>query len=251
MRAKWKSVQWARSAAAVLFAGMVVTGGVRGADSVSVREVKAAFNRLSEAGSYTFSFEQRQGAGKPEEVLYGKTVRDGWTCLRLKVGGRYWCYFVFNGKRGVVAVGDSDWMSASELQSKEFRAKMDPELKKIMGRTVVGTLINYQSPPEQAAMVAAHVETFRNEGRRKVGDVKGEMLEKLFGPETRRYTLWVEMDRGLPLRWGFQQERASMGADKREVRTTAEFTVGITAIGSTELEIPPAAKEKLEKLAVP
>jgi hypothetical protein len=209
-------------------------------NNAAARDVTAVFDRLSKAENHTFSLKTRIGHEEVEQGLSGRTERGGWTCLRLKEGG-HWHEFVFHGKRGVVAAG-AEWVTLEELESKEFRAKMPAGLSDKLGYGALGILRAWKSPHEEALAMAAMVTAFRNEGNRRMGEVKADMLTRMYGPGPTSCTFWVEIDKGLPIKWGALGTTAAGPENK----ITFEWTVEITAIGTTDMKVPPAARKRLE-----
>jgi hypothetical protein len=220
---------------------VISTGLSAESGEVVADDVRAAFDRLSMAENYTFSASASDFKGGTEDIISGTTERSGWTFFRLKTG-EVWQEFIFNGKRGVVGAGDQ-WITLEELQSEEFRAKLPADLNFSLGRTVMTTLASFKTPPSQAVSFLAEIKAFKKDGDRLVGDVRSESLAKLFGPSTKRYTFWVELEKGLPMKWGYQQVKEIPGEEKA---IPAEVTFRITELGTTEIKIPTAAKKRLE-----
>jgi hypothetical protein len=212
-------------------------------DETARKEVRQAFFRLSEAESYTVTMVSEEQGKKPEDLFSAKTGQSGWTMLRLRHNAD-WHEFVFKGNRGVVAAGDK-WATIEDLQSEEYLSKLPAELRNKMGRTVRSTLSAWSLPPVQGRELVEQVGVLRKEGSRYTGDLEPEVIAKLFGSTTKRYTFWIELKDGLPLMWGGRIE-AVFPTLQGDFKSTAEWTAKVSAVGATKLDIPDLARKRLE-----
>lgn len=251
-----------------LFWAMAVgIGGVAGTALADAKEeVQAAVNRLAEAGSYAWtSTVEAGGGGMRGGPTEGKTQKNGPTMLRLSMRDDTMEVYIQNGK-AVFNSPDEGWQAVTD-------APREPGTPGGPGGGGPGRMIgnmarNFRSPADQAK---AYLEKVENLTKAEDGSYTGTLPEDEAkaamrprrggpggpgspgagggegGPEIRdakaTVTFWAS-DGVLSKFQSHVSGVVTINGDEREVDRTT--TVQIKDVGTTTVEVPEEAKEKMK-----
>ncbi len=245
-----------------------ILGAVAGPGFDAKGDVQAAAKKLGEAASYSWTSTPAAGGGGarfqsgPTE---DKTEKDGYTLLATKLGEAP-LEAVLKGDKAVVKSADG-WKTPEELrggggaqpggQQPADRRRMDPA--GFMARR----LRDFKAPADEAAGLAEKVQELKDDGQ---GAYSGEMTEEgakallSFGrggrggdPAAQNQGPQVSGAKGSVKFWIKDgvlckyevsvQGKVNFGG--REIEINRTTTVEIKDVGSTKVEVPEEAKNKL------
>jgi hypothetical protein len=212
-------------------------------------EVISAAKKLADA-----SYSWKQTEAVPEGSRFrrgpteGKTEKGGYTSVKMSFRDQT-TEAILKGDKGAVNT-DGAWQSLSAMDSEEGP-----------GRFMGAMLRNYELPAAQAAALVADTKELKKEGDVYSGSLNEERVKTLLsfrgrrggggdGPEisgakgTAKY--WVKD--GVLSKYEYHVTgNVSFGGNDREVDRTT--TVEIMDVGTAKVEVPEAAKAKIEPAA--
>jgi hypothetical protein len=220
-------------------------------------EIKAAAKALSGKANYTWKSDS-QIAGMPFNPgpTVGKTEKSGFTVLSQEIRGEI-IEAVLKETNGVVKT-DEGWMFASELFGPGRGAGdvggLNPA--RIMGRL----LLSSKNPAEQIENILEKIQEAKKDGAGVVsGNLTAEGAKELMsfgrrrrpgangangGAEEAKGSVKVWMKDGVLARYElFLSGTISFGGEERAIERTT--TVEIKEVGTTRVQVPDAARQKL------
>ena len=240
-----------------LGSSIVLALAVAVAQAAPKEDVTEAAKKLAEKGNYSWkqSSENAGGGGGggrgfragPTE---GKTA--GGTTYLTSQRGDNTTEVVLKGEKGAVKVQD-EWMALSELSGQGQGGQGGG--RQGLGRFLANQYRNFKAPAAQAQELVGQVKEIKQEGDAYTGELTEEGAKSLMsfggrrggqGPEisgakgTAKF--WVK-DGALAKYEYNVQGTVTFGDNEREINRTT--TVEIKDVGSTKVEVPAGAKEKL------
>jgi len=221
---------------------MFVVGSLSAAEAKE--EVTSAARKLGEQANYSWT----TTVVVPESARFrpgptdGKTEKDGFMCIKMSFGDNT-TEVVKKGEKAAFINRDGEWQSLAEAEGQEGR-----------GRFMVALVRNFQTPAEQAADIAAGVVEFKTDGNAAAGELTEEAAKNLMrfrrgggdGPTISgakgSAKFWIKD--GLLLKYEFKVS-GKMDFNGNEVDLDRTTTVEIKDPGTTKVEVPEAAKQKL------
>ena len=215
-------------------------------------EVAKAISKLDEKENYSWtSTSKREGSTRraPSGPTEGRIEKKGFAHLKTKQGDTT-VEGIVKGQKAVVKV-DSDWKPVSEITREAGFDWRNPAFR--MARTLTG----FRPPVADAQLLLANVEDLSDEGEGvHSGKLSPEGVSKAILGGRRRgdnpptvegaegtVKFWIK--EGLLTKYELKA-KGKVKFGEREISLDRTTTVEIKKVGSTEIEIPAEAKEKLE-----
>jgi len=200
-------------------------------------DVLAAAKKLGAQANYSWKTtvvvpESAQFKPGPTE---GKTEKDGFTYVTLSFGDNI-TEVAIKGEKGVITNQDGDWKLASDLENAEGRDRF-------LGRMVR----NFKTPATQASDLVDAAKEIKKEGDVYSGELTEEGAKKQFRfgqPQNPKGSVKFWVKDGVLTKMEAKVE-AKMEFNGNEVDASRTTTTEIKAIGSTQVNVPEAAKKKL------
>ena len=225
-------------------ATFLLAGSLSAADPKN--EVAAAAKKLGDQPNYSW----KTTVVVPEESRFrpgpteGKTEKDGFTHLKMSFGENT-SEAVLKGNKGAVANREGGWQSLAELENNEGA-----------GRFLGRILQNFKAPAAQAAELVAGTKELKKEGDAYSGELTEESAKTLLsfrgrasgsdGPAISQakgsVKFWLK-DGALSKFETKVTGKVTFDGNEREIDRTT--TVEIKDLGTTKVEVPEAAKQKL------
>lgn len=232
----------------ILFGTMILlAGSLIAADSSPKDDIKSAAKKLADKNNYSWKTTVEAaggggGRGRPGPTE-GKTEKDGVTFLSFTRGDNT-IDAVLKGGKGAVKTADG-WKSLSEAAEGEA-GQGNP------GRAIARMLPNFKAPAAQAEDLASKVKELKKTDDTYAGDLTEEGVKELLtrGPRPGggdaptvsdakgSVKFWVKD--GVLSKYEFKVQGK---VNDRDVDRTS--TVEIKDVGSTKVEVPEGAKNKL------
>lgn len=228
-----------------LFFVFVLAAGVAGAEKDSRVEVEGAIRALNERQNYSWiSTTQSRGASPSSQqgATHGKTEKDGYTYFRFALDGNT-VEAAFRENKSVIKT-ESEWQSPDELEGdsqwigrrlKAFQApaaeaqillSRATSLKTDRGGVVAGVLPSPAVKESLSARMRSAVQFSIS------NDAKGSVK------------FWIKS--GLVTKYEYNlRGRITLHDHNQRFDIDRTTSVEIRDVGTTKVEIPPAAKEKL------
>jgi len=208
-------------------------------------EVTAAAKKLGQKDNY--SWKTTLDFGNFSTTTEGKVNQEGWACLSMTAGDNTREAFLKGGK-AVVKLPEEGWQSLSELENASGNAR---------GRQMLlRRLQNFKTPAEEAANLASKTKELKKEDDVYSGDLTEAGAKELlaFGrrrgadapePKNAKGSVKFWIKDGVLSKYELKQSgTVTIGDNERDIDGTT--TTEIKEIGSTKIEVPDAAKKKLE-----
>ena len=225
--------------ATALFAGSLLA-----ADANPKDEIAAAAKKLNEQASYSWksTVVVPEGSRFRPGPTEGKTEKNGFTHVTMSFGDNT-TQAVLKGNKGAITNRDGGWQSLADLENSEGA-----------GRFIGRMLQNFKTPATQAAELAAGVKELKKEGDAYSGDLTEESAKALLTFRGRTdgaptinnangsVKFWVK-DGALSKFETKVTGQVSFDGNDRDVDRTT--TVEIKDVGTTKVEVPEEAKNKL------
>lgn len=228
--------------------GMITTMAMSllAADSNPKDEVIGAAKKLAEKPNYSWktTIAVPEGSQFRPGPTEGKTEKDGVTLLTMSFGGNE-SQAVLKGEKAAVTTPDGGWQSIAELENAEGP-----------GRFWARMLRNFKAPAAQASEMVADVKDLKKDGDAYAGDLTEAGAKALLtfrprggggeGPTVSdaKGTAKFWLKDGVLAKYEFKVTgKVSFNGNDRDVDRTT--TTEIKDIGSTKVEVPAEAKQKL------
>ena len=208
-------------------------------------EVTAAAKKLGQKDNY--SWKTTLDFGNFSTTTEGKVNQEGWACLSMTAGDNTREAFLKGGK-AVVKLPEEGWQSLSELENASGNAR---------GRQMLlRRLQNFKTPAEEAANLASKTKELKKEDDVYSGDLTEAGAKELlaFGrrrgadapePKNAKGSVKFWIKDGVLSKYELKQSgTVTIGDNERDIDGTT--TTEIKEVGSTKIEVPDAAKKKLE-----
>ena len=210
-------------------------------------DITAAAKKLGEQANYSW----KSTVVVPDDAPFhpgptdGKTEKDGYTCVKSSFGDNT-TETVKKGDKAVFTNQEGEWQTPEEAGQQQGP-----------GRFMAGMARTLRTPAEQAVEVANGVKEFKADGDAIGGDLTEEAAKNLLrmrrgganggGPTISdakgSAKFWIKD--GLLTKYEFKVSgKVTFNGNERDVDRTT--TTEIKAVGSTKVEVPEAAKKKLE-----
>jgi len=208
-------------------------------------EVTAAAKSLGKKDNY--SWKTTLDFGNFNSSTEGKANQEGWACLSMTAGDNTREAFLKDGK-AAVKIPDEGWQSLSELENASGNGR---------GRQMmVRRLKNFKTPAEEAANLVSKTKELKKEDNVYSGELTENGAKELLTLGRRRGTdapeprnakgsvkFWIK-DGTLSKYELKQSGTVKIGDNERDIDGTT--TTEIKEVGSTKIDVPEAAKKKLE-----
>jgi len=222
----------------------IITVSVLAADSKE--EVTAAAKKLGQKENY--SWKTTLDFGNFSTTTEGKVNQEGLACLSMTAGDNTREAFLKGGK-AVVKLPEEGWQSLSELEN---NTSGNARGRQFLTRR----LQNFKTPAEEAANLVSKTKELKKDEDVYSGELTEAGAKELltFGrrrgadaPEPKNakgsVKLWIKD--GVLTKYEFKQSgTVTVGDNERDIDGTT--TTEIKDVGATKIEIPEAAKKKLE-----
>jgi hypothetical protein len=228
---------------------MLVAGTLFAADNVAKEEVKGAIAKLKQAGNYSWksTVEMGGGGGRFGGPTLGKTERDGLVHLSMTRGENNIDVVLKDGK-GAMRTAEG-WQTLDEVGQAGGGGQGNP------GRFMARTLQDYKAPAVQVDELLSKVQDISKEGDAYVARLTDEAVRETLtfgrraGGEAPRISgtsgtvkFWLK-DGGLTK---YQIQVAGTVVTDGNIRDVERTTtVEISDVGTTKLDVPEAAKQKV------
>ena len=225
---------------------VLAAGAVLAADLKD--EITAAAKQLANKDNYSWkqTTENAGGGGFGAGVSEGKTQKDGLTWVSMPGRDNNTIEAVKSGEKGAVKTQDG-WQSIAELAADQNAGP---------GRFLAMRFRNFKAPAAQIEDLASKTKELKKEGDAFASDLTEEGAKSLLtfggrgggnGPEISgakgSVKIWIKD--GLLAKYALKVKgTVSFNGNDREIDRTT--TVEIKEIGSTKIEVPAEAKQKLE-----
>jgi hypothetical protein len=220
----------------------LLTGAMTGAQGGAAEDVKSAAAKLAEKANYSWTQTTETGGQWQIGPTHGKTVKDGLTHIKMNWGDTE-TEVALKGEGGAMNT-DSGWQSFADVAEGEDRR---------LG-FVAGMFRDYKTPAVAAAEMAGNTKELAKTGEVIAGELTGEGAAALMrfggrrdgGPEIRNAKgsakFWIQDGVLTKYEYSVQGTMNWNGEDRDLDRTV---TVEIKDIGTTKVELPDSAKDKL------
>jgi hypothetical protein len=218
----------------------LMAGSLMAADATPKDEVTDAAKKLGEKANYSWTQtivvpESNQFKPGPTE---GKTERDGYTYLSWSFNDNV-SEGIVKGDKGAATDPDGTWQSLTELENSEG-----------FGRFTAGRLRNLKTPAVQAAELAAAASELKKDDDVYSSDLtqEGAAAFLRFGPNSEikdakaSVKFWLK-DGELTKYEVKASGKADFNGNEFDMDRTT--TIEIKDVGTTKVEVPEKAKEKL------
>jgi hypothetical protein len=225
---------------------LALAGSLLAAEPGPKDDVLAAVTKLGDQPNYSWksTIVVPEGSRFRPGPTEGKTEKNGFTELAMSFGDRNVQAFLKDNK-GAVSNRDGGWQSLADLKNSEGAA-----------RFLAGILENFKTPAMQAAELVASTKELKKEGDSYSGELSKEGAETLLtfrgraggndGPTVSNATgsikFWLK-DGAVSKFETKASGKVSFGGNDRDVDRTT--TVEIKDVGTTKVDVPEAAKNKL------
>jgi len=211
----------------------------------SKEEVTAAAKKLGQKENY--SWKTTLDFGNFSTTTDGKVNQEGWACLSMTAGDNTREAFLKGGK-AVVKLPEEGWQSLSELEN----ASANPRARQMLLRR----LQNFKTPAEEAANLVSKTKELKKEDDVYSGDLTEAGAKELlaFGrrrgadapePKNAKGSVKFWIKDGVLSKYELKQSgTVTIGDNERDIDGTT--TTEIKEVGTTKIEVPDAAKKKLE-----
>jgi hypothetical protein len=210
-------------------------------------DITAAAKKLGEQANYSW----KSTVVVPDDSPFrpgptdGKTEKDGYTCVKSSFGDNT-METVKKGEKSAFTNPDGEWQTPEEAGQQEGP-----------GRFMAGMARNLRPPAEQAVEVANGVKEFKADGDAIGGDLTEEAAKNLLrmrrgggnggGPTISdakgSAKFWIKDGLLSKYELKVSGKVEFNGNEMNQDRTT---TVEIKDVGATKIEVPEAAKKKIE-----
>jgi len=206
-------------------------------------EVTAAAKKLGQKDNY--SWKTTLDFGNFNTTTEGKANQEGLACLSMTAGDNTREAFLKGGK-AVVKTPDEGWQSLSELENGNGRGR----------QMMVRRLKNFKTPAEEAANLVSKTKELKKDDDVYSGELTEEGAKELlaFGrrrgadapaPKNAKGSVKFWIKDGMLSKYELKQSgTVTIGDNERDIDGTT--TTEIKEVGSTKIEVPDAAKKKLE-----
>jgi hypothetical protein len=221
----------------------LLAGSLVAAESSPKDEVAAAAKKLADQSGYSWT----ATVTVPEDAPFhpgpteGKTEKDGMTLVKLSFGDNT-TEFVLQGDKAAVTDPDGAWQAVSELDTSEGP-----------GRFLSVIIRNFKSPATQVAELAGFAKDLKQDGEVYSGDLTEEGAKTVMrfrrsgGPAISNakgsVKFWIKDGAITKYQYKVTGLMSFNGNDMDVDRTT---TVEIKDVGKTKVDVPEAAKKKLQ-----
>jgi hypothetical protein len=217
------------------------------AESSPQAQIASATKQLAEKPNYSWTTTMKEGDGSPSRIpsIDGKVNKDGLTYLSFEIGGIPIEVYM-NGQKGAAKALEG-WQTFDEVAQSSSTAA-----------AVVRFLRSYKAPAAEAAALGGTLKNVKE----TEGAISGELPEDatkerlLFGARRREgqeppkienpkgsVKLWLT--NGIPAKFETHIQ-GKVTAGEREMDVDRITTVEFKDAGTTKLELPAEAKEKLQ-----
>lgn len=222
---------------------MMVAGSLLAAEAGAKEDVTGAAKKLGDKGNY--SWKSTMEAGNFNGTTDGKTDKEGLVCLSMTFGDNTTEAFVQGGK-GAVKAADQDWQSLSDMA-----ANTDPGPR----RFLVRRLQTFKAPVAEVADLADKAKELKKDGDAYSGDLTEAGAKELVGfggrrggnapePKNAKGSVKFWTKDGVLSKYELKvQGTVNFNGEDRDVDRTT--TVEIKDVGTTNIEVPEAAKKKM------
>lgn len=216
------------------------------AESSPQDQIASATKQLADKPNYSWTTTMKEGDG-PSRIpsIAGKADKAGLTYLSFEIGGIPVEVYM-NGQKGA-AKALEDWQTFDEVAQTSSTAA-----------AVVRFLRNYKAPAAEAAGLSGKVKDLKEAEGAISGELKEEAAKELLSFGARRREgqeppkienpkgsakFWIT--NGIPAKFEVHVQ-GKVTAGEREMDVDRTSTVEIKDAGTTKLEMPAEAKEKLQ-----
>ena len=230
----------------ILFGAIAMLAGSLLAAESPKDEITSAAKKLGGKANYSWksTVVVPEGSRFRPGPTEGKTEKDGCTQLTMSFGDNKSQAFL-KGDKGAVSNPEGGWQSLADLENAEGP-----------GRFFGRMFRNFKAPAAQAADLAAGAKELKKDGDAVAGELNEEITKELLsfrgrgaggdGPTVANpkgsVKFWVKD--GVLSKYEFKvQGKVSFDGNDRDVDRTT--TVEITDIGTTKVDVPEEAKNKL------
>ncbi len=224
----------------------LLAGTVCAADSTPQDKVVSAAKQLIDKPNYSWTTTTKEGEGSPGRVgpIEGKANKGGLTYLSFSVGAVPVEVYM-NGQKGA-AKATEGWQTFDEIAQTSGTAA-----------AVVRYLRVYKTPGADAAALGGSVKDVKEAEGVVSGDLKEEAVKELLGRGARRregqdppkienprgsVKFWIQS--GALTKYEFNVQ-GKVTAGEREFDVNRTTTVELKDVGSTKLDVPAEAKQKM------
>ena len=228
---------------------LTAAAALLGAESGPKDAVTSAASKLAQQDSY--SWKTTTEFGNFTGTSEGKTQKDGLVEFNMTFGDNTTQAFLKNGK-GAVKIGDQDWKSLAELASATSGERG-------RGQFMLRRFQNFKAPATEAGDLAGKTKEINKDGDAYASDLTETGAKELlaFGgrrganaaePKNAKGSVKFWLKDGLLSKYELKLSGTMTfnGEDRDVDRTT---TVEIKDVGTTKIDVPAAAKEKLAAAA--
>ena len=233
----------------ILFSTLILmAGSLLAADSSPKDEVTAAAAALGNQSSYSWhATVTAPGGGRFNGPTDGKTEKAGATWLSMTRGDNT-TEAVLQGDKGAVKMSDSDWQSLAELAKDDGNGGFNRNM------FIARALQSYETPAVQVTNLVAKTKELKQADTAITGDLTEDGAKGLLtfgrpgggGPTVSNakgsVKFWIKDGALTKYEFSVTGTVSWNGNDRDVDRTT---TVEIKDVGTTKIEVPEAAKQKL------
>jgi len=221
----------------LLTLALAVAAGASAADSNAKDDLSAAARKLGEQPNYSW----KSTVVVPESAPFkpgpteGKTEKDGFTYVEVSFGENI-TEIVIKGDKAVVTSPEGGWKLASELENAEGP-----------GRFVAMMARNIRTPATQISDLLPFVKELKKDGDAYAAELSEEGAKKQFRfGQPKDPKGWVKfwIKDGMPAKYEVKVE-AKMEFNGNEFDAARTTTTEIREIGTTKVNVPAEAKQKL------
>ena len=217
------------------------------AESDSGEAVKSAAAKLGQQPNY--SWKTTSEFGNFTSTIEGKVVKDGPAGLTMTFGDNTTEAFLKNGK-GAIKAPDQDWQSLADMAK-----TTEPGPRQFLVRR----LQNFKAPAAEAVDLAGKAKELKKEGEAYASDLTEAGAKELLTmggrrganapePKNAKGTVKFWVKDGLLAKFELKLSgTVNFNGEDRDIDRTT--TVEIKDVGTTKVEVPDAAKEKLSAAA--
>lgn len=223
----------------------LVAASLLGAESDPGEAVKSAASKLAEQANY--SWKAATELGNYGSSTEGKSLKSGLIAISATMGQTTTEAFL-QGSKAAVKTGDEDWQSLAELAR---AAGSTPGPRVFMVRR----LQTFKAPAAEAADLAGKTKELKKDGEAYSGELTeagakdlltfgGRRVGNAAEPKNAKGSVKFWIKDGLLAKYELKlQGTVNFNSQERDIDRTT--TVEIKDVGTTKVEVPGAAKEKL------